>query len=317
MELDNSNQISTEKLQKQPFDVIIAASGYESRCTYLANKIDVSRISKRIALSFIEKKDILYHKYNDSRFFDLGFTVYNVSAYDAAPLKSILDNICLYQPKDALNILVDYSGMPKIWYKGIIDYFMALEERLVRTKLWFSYSPSIYSRAQSNVDKKFFDMHLPVIKHDKDIILIIGLGDEKGKAENLLYQLNSRITFIFYADPAIDERFVKDVLENNKSLIRQLNEENIIKYPIQDLNSIYNSLTNICLNFRLENQLVLAPIGPKPFTLMCYILSARYPDIKIWEVKTLGEKAPYDRKAQGDLLIYQLEFTSEEVDYSD
>jgi hypothetical protein len=192
--------------------------------------------------------------------------------------------------------------MPKIWYRELINYFLDLEERLVHSRLWFSYSPSLYFKTHPDAGKKVMSEKLPVIKPDKNMILIIGLGDEKGRAEKLLRELNAQTTYIFYADPAMDERFVKDVLENNKNLINKINEENIIKYPIHDLNSINHSLTNICL---------------KPFTLMCYILSARYPDIKILEVSTVGEITPYDKQAQGDLIVYMLEFTSEEVDYSD
>ena len=317
MELDSSIQISSENLQKQPFDVIIAVSGYESRCTFLSSKIDVSRISKRIVLAFQEKKDILYRKCNDEQFASWEFSVYNVSAYDISPLNEILDHVCLFQAKDSLNILIDYSGMPKVWYKGIINYFLELEERLVHARLWFSYSPSAYSKAQSNAAKKQFTPKPPIVKADKPVALILGLGYEKGRAEELLHLLSARYTFVFYADPAVDERFVKDVLENNQELIYQIKDTNLVKYPITDLNSINNSLTNVCLSYRIENQLVFAPVGPKPFTLMCYILAARYPDIKIWEVKTFGDLTPYDRKAQGDLLVYELEFTSEEVDYDD
>ncbi len=317
MELDNSNQISSENLQIQNFDVIIAVSGYESRSTYLSGKLDVSKIYKRIVLAFNENNNTLFRKYNDSQFFDWGFTFYDVSVFDPSPLTEILDKNCLYQPKQYLNILVDYSCMPKVWYKTIINYFLNLEEQLVNAKLWFSYSPSIYSRFQSNTVKNIYSENLPAFRPDKDIALFIGLGNENKIAENLLRQLKSKVTYLFYADPAVDERYVKDVLQNNQELIRQLKEDKVIKYPIHDLNSINNSLTDLCLKFRLENQLILAPIGPKPFNLMCYILTTRYPDIKIWEIKTTGTFSPYDKKAQGDLLIYQLEFTSEEVDYSD
>lgn len=317
MELDNTNQVSSENLQNQQFDVLIAVAGFESRCTYLSSKIDTSRIPTKILLSFTENRDILFRKYNEEQFAEWGFSFKHVSTFDSKPIRQILDQVCLTQPKKTLNILCDYSAMPKIWYKEIINYFLELEEQLTHIRLWFSYSPASYSRAQTNTGKKYFSEEAPFVKPDKPITLILGLGYEKGKAEELLRRLDAQITFLFYADPALDDRFVKDVIENNKSLLDNITESNLIKYPIYDLNSITSSLTDVCLNFRLGNQLVLAPVGPKPFTLMCYILAARYPDIKIWELKTLGDIVPYDRKAQGDLLVYQLEFTLEEVDYDD
>jgi hypothetical protein len=94
-----------------------------------------------------------------------------------------------------------------------------------------------------------------------------------------------------------------------------MNGDQIIRYPIFDLNSINSSLTKLCVNLRTSYQLVLAPIGPKPFTLMCFLLAARYPDMKIWKVVTSGQSEAGDRKALGELLVYKVMFTSEEVDY--
>ncbi len=317
MELDISNQITSDILQKEHFDVLIAVSGYESRSVYLTAKLDISGINKKIVFGFNENKNILFRQYNDNQYLDWGFTNYNVSAYDSSPLKDILDNNCLHQPKHLLNILIDYSCLPKVWYREIINYFINLEEKLVKVKLWFSYSPSEYSRFQTNAGKNIISENLPVLKSDKDIALIIGLGDDNKIAENLLQYLKSKVTYVYYADSSADERFVRDIVENNQNLISQVKKDNIIKYPIHDLNSINKSLTDLCLNFRLDYQLVLAPVGPKPFNLMCYILANRYPDIKIWEMKTKGTFTPYDKKAQGELLVYQLEFTTEEVEYAD
>ncbi len=315
MELDSTIQISSEQLQSQKFDVIIAVSGYESRCTYLVNKINVADIPVKIVLALNDKKDILSRKINDERFNSLGFRFVEVPLYNNATYKELFDSVCIDNSSSSLNILVDYSAMPKVWYSAIINYFMELEDSFSQVNVFFSYSPSEYNKAQSNASNKFFDEDLPQIKKDKPIILFLGLGYERGNSEELSKLINARTTFAYYANPAIDDRFVRDVLENNQNLLRKIQQENLIQYPIHDLNSINHSLTSLCINLRMENHLVLAPIGPKPFTLMCFILAARYPDIKIWKVKRKGDSPVYERKAHGELLVYKLLYTSEEVDY--
>ena len=314
MELDSNIQIPSEYLQKQHFDAFIAVSGFESRSSYLAEKINVSDIPDKIVLAYTELTDVLFRKINDSKYKDLGFTFFNVPSKEISVLSTILDQICAKNKKESLDILIDYSCMAKVWYNGILAYFSELEESYTKVNLWFSYSPSEFSKAQS-VSNKFFDTEVPNALNNKPIALLLGLGYERGRSEELAKQLKAQVTFAFYADPAYDERYVKEVLENNQSLLNKISEDKIIRYPIFDLNSINDSLTQFCIKLRLSHQLVLAPIGPKPFTLMCFVLSTRYPDIKIWKVSTGGNFAASDRKPQGELLLYKVMFTSEEVDY--
>ena len=315
MELDNALQIPSEQLQQQHFDAFISVSGYESRCTYLASKIDLSTVKNKLVLAFNEMKNCLHRDYNDDKFRHLGFAFYDVSSHEISGLPEIFDKICFDNPKKSLDILIDYSSMSKVWYHGIINYFTEIEEILSNVNLYFSYSPSEYSKSQTTILNQSFDPILPIEPGLKPVALIVGLGYEKGRSEELARQLNSKVTFAFYADPAVDQRFVKDVLENNQALLKRINKDQIFKYPIFDLNSINASLTRLCVNMRITHQLVLAPIGPKPFTLMCSILSARYPDIKLWKVSASGNDIPSDRKPHGEMLVYKVVFTSEEVDY--
>jgi len=315
MELDSSFQIDSEHLQKQQFDAFIAVSGFESRSVYLTDKIDTSTISEKIVLAYNELKDSLFRKHNDNRFKDLGFTFFDVPSKDISSLREILSQICSKNQKDTIDILVDYSCMTKIWYNGILNFFSELEECFSKVNLWFCYSPSEFTKSHTSVINKFFDPEIPKSNGNKPVALILGLGFEKGRSEELSKQLDAQVTFAFYADPAYDERYVNEVLESNQALLKKIRSEMIVKYPIYDLNSINDSLTKLCINMRLSHQLVLAPIGPKPFTLMCFILSTRYPDIKLWKVSTAGNFAATDRKPYGELLLYKVTFTMEEVDY--
>ncbi|HEY4784752.1 MAG TPA: hypothetical protein VIH57_01830 [Bacteroidales bacterium] len=315
MELDNTLQIPSECLQKQYFDAFIAVSAFESRSSFLAEKINTATISDKIVLAYNEFSDCLYRSVNDKKFKDLDFSFFNVPSKDVSQLPHILNRIFLKNNKKSLDILIDYSSMTKVWYNSILSYFSELEDSYSEVNLWFCYSPSDFTKANPNVTKKVFDTNLPQNSTNKPLALILGLGFENGRSEELARQLNAQITFAFYADPAYDERYVHEVLRNNEALLNKMSHDKIIKYPIYDLNSINESLTQFCINLRLSHQLVLAPIGPKPFTLMCFILSTRYPDIKLWKVSTGGNIAVNDRKPYGELLLYKVMFTSEEVDY--
>ena len=307
--------MDSEYLQKQPFDAVIAVSGFESRAAYLVDKINTNTIPEKIALAYTELTDCLFRSHNDNKYRDLGFTFHNVPSKDISALPEILDLVCSKNRKKNLDILIDYTSMTKIWYNGILNYFSELEESFAHVNLWFCYSPSEFTKAHSDVSNRFFDPVIPKSQGNKPVALILGLGFEKGRSEDLAKQLDAQVTFAFYADPAYDERYVSEVLQSNQALLKRISQDKIIKYPIYDLNSINESLTKFCINLRLSHQLVLAPIGPKPFTLMCFILSTRYPDIKLWKVSTAGNFAASDRKPYGELLLYKVTFTTEEVDY--
>lgn len=316
MELDSNIQMSSEYLQKQKFDAIITVSGFESRSSFLVDKIDTTAIPQKIVLAYKELTETLFRPLNDAKYKEKGFIFYHVPSKDASGLASILDDVCSKASRESIDILIDYSCMTKVWYHGILAYFANLEENIFNVNLWFCYAPSEFIKFNPNIsNNKAFDSDVPKSSGTKPIALILGLGYESGKSSEMAQKSDAQVTFAFYADPAYDERYVREVLENNQALLKMISHDKIISYPIFDLNSINDSLTQLCIKLRLSHQLVLAPIGPKPFTLLCFILSTRYPDIKIWNVSSVGKTAPVDHKPYGELLLSKVVFTSEEVDY--
>lgn len=313
MELDNTIQVPSENLQKQYFDAFIAVSGYESRCCYLANKVNTSEIPIKIAIAYNELCESINRTYNDQRYLDLGFSFFHVSSREASALQEIFNLIFRKRDQKIFNILVDYSSMSKTWYNAILNYFSDLEDDYDKVNLWFCYSPSEYTRSLQNGSDGVPDV--PEMFNNKPVALILGLGYETGLSQDLARKLNAEVTYAFYADPAYDDRYVKEVLENNNNLLKSISNKQIVRYPMYDLNSINASLTQLCINLRLTHQIIIVPVGPKPFSLMSFILASRYPDIKLWRVSTLGSMVAAERKPYGELLLYKVEFTSEEVDY--
>ena len=316
MELDTTVQVSLKDLLNQDFDLIIASCGYESRCTFLSQRINASKIRRKIVLAFIEQDDCLNRPINNQIFTQLGFEFIPVSKSSSQQINQILKKVCSESNGKEMNILVDYSSMPKLWYETIISFFSEEEFSFEHLKVWFSYTPSEYSKPQNNINK-YFDEGFPSKLPNKPKALILGLGYEKGRAEELSQKLKAQVTYSFYSDPAVDPRFMMELLDNNKDLLKKLDPGKVITYPIFDLNYINTSLTQLCVDLRLTHQIVLAPIGPKPFTLMCFLLNARYPDIKIWRFSSESSKSIYDNKPHGELLIYKVHFTCENADYDD
>ncbi len=314
MELNNAYQISSDQLKDVKFDAFIAVSGYESRSSFLATQFNSSAIPRKIVLAFAEKKELLYRELNDKKYNELGFTFVDVPSHNPQLLPEIMDNIVEEIGKEDINILIDYSSMPKIWYSEILNYFNDQED-LSNANLWFCYSPSAFIKSITSISNKYHDPIKPTALSNKPIALILGLGYEKGRTEDIAKQLNAQITYAFYANPSVDDRYVNEVLNNNESVLKKISNDKIIPYTIFDLNSVSDTLTQLCINLRMDHQILLVPVGPKPFTLMCFILATRYPDIKICRVSSIINAVATDHAAHGELLVYKVEFTTEETDY--
>ena len=139
----------------------------------------------------------------------------------------------------------------------------------------------------------------------------MGLGYEKDRAEFLRRSVIPQETYCFYADPVPDDRFVEKVYINNFKLIDSLHKNHVYPYPMRDMEKTDRILTSLSLDLRIQYRLILAPLGPKPFTLLSLLLAARYPDIEVWRVSAGTMESVYDRKPMGEPLIYSVEFGSD------
>ncbi|HEX3008059.1 MAG TPA: hypothetical protein VHO90_10630 [Bacteroidales bacterium] len=316
MELETTVQVSLNDLSAQSYDLYLASSGYETRSIFLSQRVSV-HAKRKIALAFKERKAEISRPFNDKVFSQLGFEFIEASTTSSQEICEILESICTLPRADDLNILVDYSSMPKLWYEAIIEFFSECEPQFINLNVWFSYSTSEYVEPKRGATNVYSESEVPLLSSSKPIVLIIGLGYEKARAQQLANKVNAEVTYSFYSDPAVDPRFVNEVIQNNKDILSKADPGEIIKYPIFDLNYINASLTRLCVDLRLSHQVVLASIGPKPFTLMSFLLHARYPDIRIWRFSSVVPKDVEDLKPHGEVLIYKVHFTNDNVEYDD
>ncbi|KPK85474.1 MAG: hypothetical protein AMS27_07165 [Bacteroides sp. SM23_62_1] len=313
MELISTEQVTFNDLYISNFDLILAVSGYESRCTYMVEKIKLQNELK-IVLAFEEKPDELFRLENDSKYRQLGFQFIPQSGNKCLD-NEYLVHLVADQNKEALNILIDYSCMTKLWYASIINYFIRTDLPCNKVSLYFSYTPSRYTEPKKPKPLKIVE---PIgcsahgIIKGKPLALVIGLGYEKDRAEFLRKAIDPEETYIFYTDPADDQRFTEKVYVNNFRLIDNLHRDCVFSYPVRDLKKVDALLTDLCLDLRLNYKIILAPLGPKPFALCCLILAARYPDIEVWRVSAGTSESIYNREPFGEPLVYRVDFGPEE-----
>lgn len=314
MEFSRLHQIDPEDMSSLSFDVFIAVSGYERRCSYLVENYAINA-NKKIAIGFKEKSGELFRKRNNEILSRNGFEFISASGNDSQQLNTSLKNILEGLNKRDLKILIDYSCMTKMWYSSIINFFLSEDHRFKRVEAIFSYTPAIYDKPKKQ--KPIKHAHSVVqgkrsINPKKPTALVIGLGVEKNRASFLQKIVNPKHTMLMYADPAPDTHYVKCVFENNQEIIAKVGARNLINYPLLDLQKTNEILTDICLDLRMKYNVILAPLGPKVQALSCLLLSSRYPDIDVWRVTAGSKESVYDKTPDGPPLVLNVLFSNDD-----
>jgi len=310
MELDRIEQLEFQTISKEVMDLLIVVSGYENRCTFLAHHLPIDPLNK-VVFAFKEKQTEGFRPFNDQYFSTHHFDFHDATGGHGAEVVEKLESLLENARKDHLKILVDYSCMTKEWYAAIINYFVNFDLDAKEIELYFAYTPSTYEKPRRKRFFKKFARTLvtePIESTGKPVSLVLGLGYDPVQAQELINRIRPAQTFAFYSDPSIDDRFVKEVEKVNKFLLKDLESDHVIKYPLNDMRAINLSLKQLCMDLRLQSQVILAPLGPKPFALACMLLSARYPDIWVWRVHTGQNDAYYKWKPYGKPLICKAVF---------
>ena len=271
MELIFAHQIGFEQLNNKKFDYFIAASGYENRCSYLIDTIGVNATHK-LVLAFDDKKDFLYRPKNDSIFSNAGFDFIMESAHKKDNLFVLLSDICRVSfGLEKVSILVDYSCMSKVWYAGVLNFFISNELNIGNLEIYFSYTSAEFSEPRMPEAKFLHTTPKGLLKANvrsgKPRALILGLGYEKFLTTRLIESFEYKEVFAFYSDPAFDNRYAERVMKNNRKILKSMFPDHVYKYPIDNMKETDRLLTSLTLKLRLEYHVAILPAGPKPITL--------------------------------------------------
>ncbi|RAJ19885.1 hypothetical protein [Pedobacter cryoconitis] len=301
MELQYGKQIGINELGGLTIDLFLFACNHEKRVYSAYDKLaGVNKISKVIGLCYKQVKK----KKDDIEFIQVNshIEIYN-----------LLESIFISSQLKEINIIVDYSCMTKSWYYSIILFLAKRDINLSKVKAYFLYTPSKYSVPQK--PKYNSDIApLPgkyVVPTNKPKALIVCLGYEQNKAEGIIDHLDPKICYVFYTDPAIDPKFVDIVKRNNQNILDHY--KNIVTYPFEDLLFLERQLTSIYYLLKDDYSIIIAPLGPKPFTFISMLMSVKYPDIDIWRVGSGSNINEYKREPinEDTFIISEVVFSNE------
>ena len=291
------------------YDLFITASGYEERATFIALKnINAKR---KVVIVFSKNKQNKTRENNDKFYHQNKFEYLFSDGSQGKVITNIIDDFLKENQNHVINILVDYSSMTRVWYSSIIDYFNNLNTSK-DIRVFFSYTRAQFTPPPMTEDLNHFcepiygfsNITIP----NKETALILGLGYEKRRAFSLKEYFDAEEVYMFMTDAESAPDFYKDVTERNHELLSHVDNSHKFSYPLEDLLFTKKILYDLCKDLLNNFRVVIAPCGPKPFTLISLLVASELRNIDVWRIS--GNKDITNRKPTDDILTILVEFES-------
>lgn len=309
MKIKKTFQLEIDNIRDIDFDIIISSSGYETRSRYLCEFYHPNA-HKKVVLGFDNYTDLPTRKTNDLAFKIAGYESI-LSSGDSE--KEVFDSLkfLLKLNKDAINILVDYSSMTRIWYAAVLKFISLNNFGKSSVNIYFSYS---FSRFVLPPTEPSFNRHVGPIEGfyqisipDRPTAVIIGLGYVESRAYGLAEYFDVE-PHLFIADSSVSNDYYNHVISNNSDLLHTVKNDNIFTYPLDNMVYTETLVSHLSVELKSKYRIVLAPCGPKPFTLICLVTALRNNFVDVWRISAGVGEQPTDKKESGKILVYCISF---------
>ncbi|MGE2723389.1 hypothetical protein [Mycolicibacterium pulveris] len=210
---------------------------------------------------------------------------------------------------------VDISSMPRRAIADIVEWLASQND--VSADVHFLYCPGEFATSALAARRsgplsaapisKFFagSLRSPSIP----IGLVLGLGLEPYRALGVIEFLEPARVWLF-AGRSGDARFEAAAWDMHHSLIDATDSENLYQYDIRSLSDTYQAVESLSFSVGLSYRLILAPSGPKLFSLACLLVGSSRDDSRpaVWRVGNSEMMMPMEVEEAGDVAASVVHF---------
>ncbi|MCX7985546.1 MAG: hypothetical protein N2662_01220, partial [Bacteroidales bacterium] len=231
---------------------------------------------KKIVISFCDKK-IDQSDFSVSS--DTEFLFLKTDA-DLNEIHAVLENLCRIYQGDNVRLVIDYTYMHKRILGAIVSFLTLNEFTCERLTVYFCCSELPVSELEQSSAEAVLQ---PILlyenyKHNqRPIALIVELNSLYlvGQVKELFYSFCPDKIF-FYVSSHLEKRATRMALEH-------FPKSKIYEYNPRDMEKLDEDLRQLCRNLRLENRVVIVSMGSKIFSMVSFLINARYPDVEVWQ----------------------------------
>jgi hypothetical protein len=279
----------------------------------LAQELDKkTRIIHKYAWGFKEYENEKIRLLNDKKLKELGYKFETFSGSDSVSPNSTLKRLVQdIKDKDSLSLLIDVSAMSRTWYGAIIQALAQIQNDCAIRSI-FAYCPACWKEERSTFPPNEILAPLPgYSSHElpnKPTALVIGLGQEEGRALGLKEHLDPELCICFYTKPSIDDRYAESVFTINQDLLENMDQNCIYSYNIFDTFGTYRIMESVCNGLMKNYRVVMASLGPKIFGIYCLLLATTNPAISVWRVSPASKQKPVDQKPAKNNIFFTVDW---------
>ncbi|MEV7135735.1 hypothetical protein AB0N24_22980 [Arthrobacter sp. NPDC093128] len=139
--------------------------------------------------------------------------------------------------------------------------------------------------------------------------LIVGLGLEPHRALGLVELVEPSRTWAFVSE-SIDHRFSEAASALHSNLLASPDAPTLLHYDVRSLAQTFGALESLNFAVGLKYRLLIAPSGPKIFSLACMLVGAPRVNGRpaIWRVGNANPATPSDVTEAGDVVAANVRF---------
>ena len=281
------------------FDLVISSCGYEHRSSYLC----------RLGVLASHKMAVVYDtpagpgtRRNRDLYQGGGWSIIKPEQLPALG-SQILDD-CV-RP----SICIDISSMPRRTMALVVQWLWNLPHE--NADVQFVYCPGQFLGSLEAAAKIEALSAGPVSDYFRGELrapsvplgLIVGLGLEPYRALGLVELVEPSRTWAFVSE-SIDQRFSEAASAIHETFLTSPNAPTLLRYDIRSLSQTYGALESLSFAVGLKYRLLMAPSGPKLFSLACLLVAAPRVHSRpaVWRVGSASETEPVDVVESGEVV---------------
>lgn len=314
MKLFDLQSLEFNDLDWESYDLILLASGFESRSIYLLEHVPVSVREKSRVLGFFGERDKLSRPENDASYRNHGLEPLifdSETGYEHA-LRGFLSEASRFAGLSRpMRILVDYSVMTRAWYGYILTWLKYCGEQGA-AEVDFVYAHGRYH-------DDFEPLRITEVAAisgfeggcagSRSTTAAFGLGYDRYATLALYEQIEPDSLVCYVAQETEADEKTERAINENLELIR-LAGANLVRIPLGNLKEIYRILFESFSAIDSASEIVAVPMGPKPHVLGTLLVAQAMPRVTCLHAKGYRRK-PVQVTATGAVSCWRLCYSGE------
>lgn len=281
----DARNVPFDTVQLRDVDLIIAASGYESRWSNVLRRIreattyPAEPIASKLVLLRFPAVDGSHGR--DAEVLDaIGKPRLTLEVTKESGSKVLREIEDLIRTERLRRVLIDYSSMSRGLYLPLLSL-----SAIGGVRLTMCYSVGQYGAAEGAYPVSAIGKIEPVATMEglpyatRPRLYVFGLGYDGTGTAALADRLEAGKLAVFWAEPGASERSAEVARGRNRELI----ERAFLRFrsPLSDVEGTTTALFRLAEELRETDKVVMVPVGPKPHVLACGIVAAQLDHVTV------------------------------------